>query len=253
MADDTGRFVTMVDWDDAPHLSADEKAQLRATIPPHLLDARTKGIPQLGSGAIYPVPEEDIAVDDFPVPDHWPKGYALDVGWKVTAAVFGAHDRDQDVLYLWSIHKQGEAEPAIHAHAVKQRGAWLPGVIDPAANGRSQVDGQRLKDLYTECGLRLAIAANQVEGGIHSIWQRLSTGRLKVFRSCQAWFEEYRLYRRDEAGKVVKSNDHLMDATRYFEANGLSWLKVAPGVQKRDPSALAYGNVTPSSEGWMGA
>lgn len=27
--------------------------------------------------------------------------------------------------------------------------------------------------------------------------------------------EEYRLYRRDERGRVVKTNDHLMDAFRY--------------------------------------
>ncbi len=44
----------------------------------------------------------------------------------------------------------------------------------------------------------------------------MSAGRLKVFDSCGAWFEEFRLYRRDEKGRIVKQHDHLMDCTRYL-------------------------------------
>ncbi len=37
-------------------------------ISPHQLEARMNGIPTLGSGAIYPVPEEDIICDPFQIP-----------------------------------------------------------------------------------------------------------------------------------------------------------------------------------------
>ena len=66
------KFVVMADWDDVPHLSKSEKDELIASIPPHQRDARTKGVPQLGSGAIFPVPETDVLVEDFDIPPHYP-------------------------------------------------------------------------------------------------------------------------------------------------------------------------------------
>jgi hypothetical protein len=44
--------------------------------------------------------------------------------------------------------------------------------------------------------------------------ERMQTGRLKVFAHLADWFEEFRLYHRDD-GKVVKLRDDLMSATRY--------------------------------------
>ena len=38
----------------------------------------------------------------------------------------------------------------------------------------------------------------------------------KVFTTLMHWRKEFRLYRRDEKGKIVKENDHLMDAKRYL-------------------------------------
>lgn len=49
----------------------------------------------------------------------------------------------------------------------------------------------------------------------------LSINKLKVFGSLVNWFAEFRLYRRDENGKRVKENDHLMDCTRYLVMSGL--------------------------------
>lgn len=207
--------VTMAGWEDVPHISPQEREELLKSIPPHQRDARTKGVPMLGSGAIFPIAEEDIAVDPFKIPDYWTRGYGFDVGWNWTAAVFMAHDRDTDTAYIYDVYKHGRAEPPIHAAAVKQRGDWLPGEIDPASRGRSQKDGEQLLYLYEELGLLLTPADNTVEAGIAEVWQRLSTGRLKVFKHLADWFAEFRIYRRDERGKIVKTNDHLMDATRY--------------------------------------
>lgn len=212
------RALVMAGWDDAPHLGEAEKAKMLAETPPHLRDARSKGIPSLGAGAIYPVPESEIKVADFAIPAHWKRLYALDVGWNRTAAVWGAWDQDADIIYLTSEHYRGQAEPSIHANAIQARGKTLRGVIDPASRGRSQKDGEQLIKNYKDLGLDLGIAINGVESGIYEVWQRLSTGRLKVFASLSNWFSEYRLYRRDEKGRIVKENDHLMDGTRYLVA-----------------------------------
>ena len=49
----------------------------------------------------------------------------------------------------------------------------------------------------------------------------LESGMLKVFSNLSKWREEYRLYRRDEDGRIVKKNDDLMDSTRYLAMVGL--------------------------------
>ena len=210
------KFLVTVAWADVPHLSEQEQAEQLAAIPPYQRDARTKGIPYLGSGAIYPFDVSDITVQDFRIPDHWPRGYGMDVGWNRTAAPWGAHDREADIVYLYSEHYMGEDQPPIHASAIKSRGKWIPGMIDPAANGRSQIDGKRLLEIYRSEGLILHKADNAVEAGIFELWTRLSTGRLKVFNTMVGWLKEFRMYHRDEKGQIVKRDDHLMDATRYL-------------------------------------
>jgi hypothetical protein len=104
--------------------------------------------------------------------------------------------------------------------ATKARGKWIPGVIDPAAQGRTQSDGQQLIQLYRGCGLDLSPAVNAVEAGLYLVWQLMSAGKLKVFASLGNWLQEFRLYQRDSEGRVVKNFDHLMDAMRYLIVSG---------------------------------
>jgi phage terminase large subunit-like protein len=213
--------MVMAGWDDVPHLDQAAKDRMYADSEVHLRDARSKGIPSIGSGAIYPVPEDQIVVDDFEIPAHWPRSYGLDVGWNCTAAVFGAIDRETDTGYLYSCHYQGQQEPSTHVAGIHGRGKWMRGTIDPASRGRSQKDGEKLLEIYTDLGLNLIPADNSVESGLYAVHQRLATGRLKVFRSMLDWLSEYRIYRRDEKGHIVKKKDHAMDATRYWVVSGI--------------------------------
>jgi len=137
------------------------------------------------------------------------------VGWKKTAAIWLAHDRDTDIVYAYSEHYRGQAEAPIHAKGIRLRGDWIPGVIDTAARGRSQVDGKTLWKLYEDEGLILHKANKAVEAGLMEVLDRLSTGRLKIFSTLQHTLGELRLYRRDEKGRIVKENDHLCDGLRY--------------------------------------
>jgi len=210
------KYLVTCGWQDVPHLDEKAQAELLDSTPPHLRDARSKGAPSLGSGAIYPIEESRIVCDPFQIPDYFPRGYALDVGWNRTACIWGAIDPDSDVMYLYSEHYMGQVEPPIHAQAIQSRGDWIRGAIDPAARGRSQKDGESLYDIYTGLGLDLIKADNRVEAGIYEVWQRMASGRLQVFSSLLNTLSEYRLYRRDEKGKIVKEHDHLMDAMRYL-------------------------------------
>lgn len=222
------RALIQAGWDDVPHLDDETKRELRDSTPPHLRDARMKGIPSLGAGAIYPIQVEDIMVPYMPIPPFWPRAYALDVGWKRTAGVWGAWDPETGILYLYAEHYRGMAEPSIHADSIKARGKWIRGTADPAARASSQDDGKKLLDIYRNLELDLSLADNAVDAGIYDVWAGLSNGRIKVMSHLQNWFAEYRIYRRDENGKIVKSNDHLMDATRYLVRSGRGVARVKP-------------------------
>ena len=87
----------------------------------------------------------------------------------------------------------------------------------------------------------LSSLKNAVEAGIYDVWERLSTGRLKVFRTLQNWQAEYRLYRRDENGAVVKMFDHLMDDTRYMMLSGRAIAIVEPKGGSKMPTQ-SYGD-----------
>lgn len=230
------KYLVSAGWDDVPHLDAKTKAELLEGTLPHLRGARSKGEPSLGAGAIYPVPLNEILCDPFLIPAYWPRCYTLDVGWNCTAALWGALDRSADTWYCYTEHYRGQAEPSTHATAIKARGDWIPGAIDPAARGRSQKDGEQLIVTYAELGLKLTRAINKVESGIYDTWERLSTGRLKVFRTLQNFQAEYRLYRRDEDGDIVKKNDHLMDDMRYLVTTGAS-IAIPVPVKKLDGSS----------------
>lgn len=135
------KWYIQAGWQDVPHLPQAEQQAIIATTPPYQLDARTKGSPSLGVGSVYPIPKSEITCDPFPIPDNWPRAFALDCGWSRTAALWGARDPGSGVTYLYSEHYQGQGEPASHADAIRGRGAWIPGVIDPACLGSSQIDG----------------------------------------------------------------------------------------------------------------
>jgi hypothetical protein len=235
----TSRYTTTCGWSDAPHLDAQTMKELLDSTPPHLRKARSEGVPSLGEGAIYPIDFDEISVDPFPIPDFWPRAYGLDVGWKMTAGIWGARDPDTNVHYLYAEHYRGQAEPSIHATAIKARGEWIPGVIDYA--GTNPHDGTRTMALYRELGLDVEAADKSVETGLALCWQMYSTGMLKVFRTLSKFRAEYNLYRREttksqlgvETSKILKKDDHLMDAKRYLMVSGFKRAITRPVATNR--------------------
>jgi len=209
-------------------LSEAAKAELSASYLPHEIEARTLGIPSLGRGAVYPLAQGDYTCDPFPLPAYFPRSFGLDVGWNWTSAVWLAVDLENDVDYFYREYERSEAPPDIHVAAIRSSGDWVPGVVDPSAKQRSQVDGRNLFAEYVRLGLKLTVADNAVEAGILHLYQRLASGRTKVFRTCTKLLEDMRFYHRDENGRVVKERDHLPDACRYVSLSGRSIAKCKP-------------------------
>lgn len=234
---DEDKYVTQVSWEEVPHLDDRQKKKILNSYSDFEREARSKGIPSLGAGAIYPYLEDSIVVQPFKIESWWPKAYGLDVGWNRTAAVWGAMDPESRQIYIYSEHYEGQSQPAVHASAIKARGDWLFGAIDPGSIGGSQVDGRALFDLYCEEGLNLELADNSVEAGILAVGQMFATGQLKIFSTCKNLLAEYRVYRRDEKGKILKKNDHALDALRYLVMSARDIMRALP-----DPDEIEYQN-----------
>ena len=209
---------------DVPHLDEAAQEAILASMPAYQREARRTGVPSLGIGLVYPIDEKDITIQDFELPAWYPRAYGMDSGWNWTAAIWGALDRETDVLFIYAAYKRAQAEPPSHADAIKSRGSWIPGVGDCADLDR--YDGQSFLKIYRDLGLLLELPDKRsVEANLHAVYTRMVTGRLKIFRSLAIVFDELRMYRRedngDEYGKIVKQNDHLMDSMAYLVKSGI--------------------------------
>jgi phage terminase large subunit-like protein len=216
------RHVTTMTIDDAEHYSPEDRARIVASYPAHEVEARTKGIPVLGSGRIFPVTEETITCEARTFPPHWPRIGALDFGYDhPSAAVELVWDRDTDTVYVARTYRIRQASPIVQASALRPWGdlrwAW------PRDGRRETLEGAgiALAKQYEAEGLDMLHEHAQfedgsvsVEAGLMDMLTRMESGRFKVFKHLLDWFEEFRLYHRKD-GKVVKENDDLMAATRY--------------------------------------
>ncbi|WP_411755908.1 terminase large subunit domain-containing protein [Sinorhizobium meliloti] len=216
------RSVITMTIDDAEHYSAEERKRIIDSYPAHEREARTKGVPSLGSGRIFPVSEESIRIDPFDIPKHWVQIGGLDFGWDHPFGAVGcAWDRDADVFYVTKVYREREATPIIHAAALKPWGAWLPWSWPHDGLQHDKGSGEQLAAQYRAQGLNMLPeratfddGTNGVEAGLSDMLQRMQTGRWKVFSTCGEWFEEFRLYHRKD-GKVVKERDDVISASRY--------------------------------------
>jgi len=253
------RGLVMATLDEAEHFDAESRRKTIESYLPHERDARARGIPMLGEGAVYQVSEEMISEDPFETPAYWPQLIAMDFGWHdhPTAAVKAAWDRDNDCVHLTAVYKQSKQPLVVYAAGIKAMGdhpvAWPH---DGLMHDKSS--GEQIAQLYKQQGLRMLSEhaqfpddrKNGTEAAVWDALARMQTGRLKVARHLSQWFEEFRSYHRKD-GKVVAEFDDLMKATHYL----LMMLRYAvageSAPQKKDRYARRRGRY--SSTTWMSA
>lgn len=216
------RAVVQMTIDDAEHYTPEQRQAIIDSYPPHEREARIKGIPSMGSGRVFAVSEEDIVIDPIPIPSHWPQIVGVDFGWDHPfAACSIAWDRDGDVIYLTKEYAVREQTPVVQAAAVKAWGDWLPVAWPHDGLQHDKGSGVALKEQYVAQGLKMLTekatfpdGSNGVEAGVMDMLDRMKTGRWKVFRTCDGWIQEFRLYHRVD-GLIVKERDDRICASRY--------------------------------------
>lgn len=216
------RFVVQMTIDDAEHYTPEQRAAIIASYPAHEREARVKGIPSMGSGRVFPIPEEDITVKPFAIPAHWPQINGMDFGWDHPfAAMNVAWDRDADCIYVCKEYAARESTPVVHSAAIKPWGDWIPCAWPHDGLQHDKGSGEQLAEQYRGQGLKMLHekatfpdGGNGVEAGVMEMLDRMQTGRWKVFETCGGWLGEFRLYHRKD-GLIVKLKDDRISASRY--------------------------------------
>lgn len=212
------RFAIFVGMREVPHLTEAEIQRKLAAALPNERKARETGIAFSGTGLVYPVEESKFVVRPVRLEPHWRRGFAFDYGPHNTAFVYFAVDDDTDTVYAYKDYLDGDKPIAVHAAAMRGQGLWIPGVGDASA---PDSDGKAIVEKYKQQGIPMVLAVKgSVQVGCEAVFDRLETGRLKVFSTCSGIIEEIRSYSFDENGKIVKKNDHRLDCVRYFISGG---------------------------------
>jgi phage terminase large subunit-like protein len=215
------RHLVQMTIDDAEHFGDEQRQRVVAGYRPHERDARARGIPLLGGGAIVQIPESDWIGPTFTMPREWPGLIGIDLGYDHPfGAVLLRHDRDADVVHVTQAFRVRQRTPRDHAEVLRGWGNWpVAWPHDGASHDRGA--GEQIAQLYRNFGLDMLFQhATHPSGGfgleasIADVLDRMQTRRLIVADHLVELREELRMWHRKD-GKVVRENDDLISALRY--------------------------------------
>lgn len=217
--------VVQMTIDDVGHYTEAQKRMIIDQYPEHEREARTKGIPFLGSGRVFPVAQSVIAEQPLvSVPAHWKQLIGMDFGYEhPTAAAHLLLDPDADCIHVTRTYRRNQEIPLVHAAAIKPWGDWVP-VAWPRDGLQHDKGGscEQLRSQYAGHGLSMITEpagypdkrGYGVEAGIADMLERMRTSRFKVDVNLADWWQEFGMYHRKD-GKIVAVREDVLCATRY--------------------------------------
>ena len=218
-----GQYMQRATWDDAPHLSERIRRELLAAYPAWQRDMRTKGMPLLGTGLIFDFGDDEIKCAPFECPPHFFVINGMDFGWDHPQAHIQLWiDIESDVIYVAHAWKKANVTPVTAWGSVKPWAKGVPTAWPSDGLQSEKSSGEQQKSAYVDAGWEMLdvhatwpAGGVGVEIGIVELYERMTTGRFKVFSHLSDFFDEKMSYHRDENGKIVKLNDDILSAIRY--------------------------------------
>lgn len=209
---------------DAKHLTEAHVKAMLAKYPKYQWRARIQGLPMLGAGQVFMADEEMLKFNYYTaeIPLHWRKLWGIDFGiGHPFAAVLCAWDPETDTFYVLKTYRVSGAIPITHVDAINRIGGGIPVAWPHDGAAREKGSGEQLAQVYRKLfgpGIMMASHATFPEGGysteaaIMEIDQRMQDGRFRAAADLVDFWEEYRMYHRDEDGFLVKEDDDILSA-----------------------------------------
>ena len=224
-----GRIYTRMTQADAWHYDEETREALLAGYPAHQRRARAFGLPAIGEGAVFPIDDDRLMVDPFPIPPHWMEIGGLDFGWDhPTAGCRLVINMEAETFYVTQTYRKRQETPLYHCNALKGWGLHLPFAWGIEGHQTKLSDNPESQaETFRKHGLRMLDqhatfdeGGVGVEQGVQKILELMQSDRFKVFSTCPDWFEEKNSYGRhksndDAVAKIKSVHDDIMDAMRY--------------------------------------
>jgi len=189
------------------------------------VDALTQALNRLrDSSGMCRVPESQIVIDPFEIPEQWPRGFGMAIQPSGVAALWGAQDPG-GTIHFYAEHLFTHAEPSENARAIKQWGGWIPGVISSASLKGSQAARYSIAEIYRKEGLNICITHQAEEAAVYQLWQLLVANKIRVFASLAGFLAAYRT--RDEDGLLLLCCQALIQ--------GRGFMRTKPEPKPREP------------------
>lgn len=229
---DPNLWTIFMQWEDNPYLEEEEIRQMSLSLDASALESRKYGRFSADCGLVYPEFDPSVhVIDGFDVPKEWYDNIAIDPGLNnPLACLFFACDYDGNV-YAVAEHFAAGKDVVYHADRIKEladRLNWpkdrfgkLSALIDSAANQRTLASSKSVTELFTEQGIHVNPHVNKdLFTGINRMkaYLKVNDGKARfyVFRNCVNLIRELKNYRWSQEDKPVKTDDHCLDAARYY-------------------------------------
>lgn len=247
-------YFQVATWDDAPHITAEDIAELKAGIPEWQFKLRSEGIPVLGEGAVYPFSEEEIdgsitQAEIMANPAEWLLLWSCDFGKSdakgadPSTLLLLAHNTRLDrtfTLYEWN-SKQDARENRLsympeHMASIIKSSAFPNAPLLCPHDANNAIEGKANTTRITEflrCGINvhrrvfeipLRYTMGAIEKPKHNrdlvftiqlINKFLRDGSLKIdTKAMKHTMREFQLYAWQANGKPADKNNHHLDALR---------------------------------------
>lgn len=199
-------------------------------------------------GGIFGISEADIRVDPFDLKDlmqKWPRAYGLHIDWRSIGVAWIARQPQTGQHYLWSEYSVPASDPAVHAMAIKKVGD-MQGYMVADAGGREMKDGYALVRNYTKLGLHLETIPDNLDSSIADFAEALSGAKVKILGNLGAFFDAYRMARRDDKGKLPGNGMAMIFAAM------VAW-RARDRLREPIKERAFEPNMTMGGNGWMSA
>jgi phage terminase large subunit-like protein len=204
---------------------------------PHEVEMRILGEPMQGSGLIFSYPQDQVMCHPIEIPEHWPRIAAIDFGGiseksHPSAATWLAHDKDNDIIYVYDCVKVfANKIPDVAARLIS-RPQWIP-MMYPHDGEKTVASGGTVAGEYRKYGVNMFHThvtnwdeeKGEGKGGIKiepqliDMNSRFADRRLRVFNTLPEIWEELRNFHTTKTAegkaKIVDRDDDLIATLRY--------------------------------------
>jgi phage terminase large subunit-like protein len=214
---------------EAKHISEARNEELAAGWSDAEKLTRLEGVPQLGSGPVFPVELLSGLIRSFD-PENLPSWarhvVGIDFGFAGGfAAVYIAWAHDTGDVWVLDSFMMQQSSALYHTQRIHSmtRGLRVPCAWPHDGNVHDKGSGLGLAQQYRNFGANMlpkhatnhGTNDNRVEPGLQELRELMFTGKLHIAGHNTELIEQLRGYHRDADYRVVKERDHLIDALRY--------------------------------------